>query len=106
PRAEIDTVSEYVYGGFQARLVHPVFGDKVDSRRVYTEDRPFNRYIAPGVCNGPINAYVCPSDSFMATTRPETPCNAPVITNDASWTINGNSYAMNWNWLSAPPWNS
>jgi prepilin-type N-terminal cleavage/methylation domain-containing protein/prepilin-type processing-associated H-X9-DG protein len=106
PGADIDTVSEFVYGGFQSQKVHPLLGDKMDARKVHTNDRPFNRYIAPGLCEGPVEAYVCPSDDFTATTRIETPCSPPLVTNTPSWSINGNSYAMNWNWLDSPPWSS
>lgn len=103
---EILKVTEYVYGGFQARAVHPVLGDKVDARKIHTTERPYNKYIAPGICDGPVETYICPSDRFTATTRIETPCSAPVISNTPSWSVNGNSYSLNWNWLDAPPWNS
>lgn len=106
PGADIDTVSEYVYGGFQSQKVHPVLGDKVDARKVHTNDRPFNRYIAPGLCEGPVRTYICPSDDFAATSRIESPCSQPEITNTPSWSVDGNSYAMNWHWLNSAPWNS
>lgn len=106
PNGEILKVSEYVYGGFQSQLVHPVLGDKLDSRKIHTADRPYNKYIAPGLCDGPVDAYICPSDRFTATTKIESPCSDPIINNTSSWMLNGNSYSLNWNWLDAPPWNS
>lgn len=106
PGGEITKVTEYVYGGFQAREVHPVLGDKVDARKIHTDERPYNKYIAPGMCDGPVDTYICPSDRFTATVKIEQPCSVPVISNTPSWKINGNSYSLNWNWLDAPPWNS
>ncbi|HPF39331.1 MAG TPA: prepilin-type N-terminal cleavage/methylation domain-containing protein [Phycisphaerae bacterium] len=102
----IEKVSEYVYGGFQAELDHPVLGDKLDTQKIHTNERPYNKYIAPGICNGPVDTYICPSDRFTATTKIEAPCSQPVVNNTPSWMINGNSYSLNWNWLDAPPWNS
>lgn len=106
PGGTIDKVTEYVYGGFQSKAVHPVLGDKIDARKIFTNERPYNKYIAPGICNGPVDTYICPSDRFTATTKIETPCSQPVISNTPSWKVNGNSYSLNWNWLDAPPWNS
>jgi len=103
---EITTVSEYIFGGFQTNVDHPVLGDKVDARKIHTNDRPYNKYIAPGLCDGPVQSYVCPSDRFTATTRIESPCSPPVISNVPSWTLNGNSYSLNWNWLDSAPWSS
>ncbi|HWL95023.1 MAG TPA: prepilin-type N-terminal cleavage/methylation domain-containing protein [Phycisphaerae bacterium] len=105
--ADIDKVSEFVFGGFQVDPVHPVLGQRVDIRKIATIDRPYNRYIAPQLCNGPVQTYVCPSDSFAVSSFPADPCAVPVRSeNVASWSINGNSYAINWNWLAAPPWSN
>ncbi len=102
-----DELSEYVYGGFMVQDTHPVFGSKIDVRRILTHIRPFNKYIAPGFCEGPIGTYICPSDRFVDTPSPNDPCEAPFHRdNRSSWSANGNSYAMNWNWLESEPWSS
>jgi len=86
---------------------HPVFGSKIDVRRILTHLRPFNKYIAPGFCQGPIATYICPSDQSVVTPSPETPCSPPLVReNRSSWSSNGNSYAINWNWLESEPWSS
>lgn len=102
---DINTVSEYVYGGFQTDVIHPIKGAKVDVQKIHTADRPYNRFIAPSLCQGPISTYVCPSDGFTATPYFEELCKPPAINaNQPSWHVNGNSYAMNWHWLNGPPW--
>ena len=102
-----DQLSEYVYGGFMITESHPVFGSKIDVRRILTHGRPFNKYIAPGFCQGPIASYICPSDRFVVTPSPSDPCEPPLHREGrSSWSANGNSYAINWNWLDSEPWNS
>ncbi len=102
-----DELSEYVYGGFMVAEMHPVFGSKIDVRKILTHMRPFNKYIAPGFCQGPIATYICPSDQFVVTPSPMDPCSPPLHRDGrSSWSANGNSYAMNWNWLESEPWNS
>lgn len=99
---DIDIATEFVYGGFQTHNTHPVWGNNVDVQKIATSDRPYNRYIAPGICEGPIKSYICPSDRFSSTADVEVPCRVPVIDNQfSSWVVNGNSYAINWNWLTA-----
>ena len=102
---KLGMVTEFIYGGFQAEIEHPVRGDSIDVRQIHTNERPYNRYISPYVCAGPVRAYVCPSDRFTVTPDFDDPCEPPDL-NEAhpSWVVNGNSYAMNWNWLDAPPW--
>ena len=103
--ADIEKLSENVWGGFQVEMVHPVLGQKVDVRKIHTNERPYNRYIAPGFCAGPVAEYICPSDTFTLTTFPEDPCAPPVLSqNVPAWSSNGNSYAINWNWLASDPW--
>lgn len=103
--ADIDRVSEYVYGGFRVEKIHPVLGVKVDVRKIQTNDRPYNRYLAPMMCEGPVQTYMCPSDSFTVTSFPDDPCAVPVRSDNApTWSLNGNSYAINWNWLTSQPW--
>lgn len=105
--ADIEEVSEFVYGGFQVNGIHPVFGQKVDVRKIATNERPYNRYLAPMLCEGPVQTYICPSDSFSLTSFPDDPCALPIRSeNTPTWSINGNSYAINWNWLAAPPWSN
>ncbi|MFQ5430309.1 MAG: type II secretion system protein [Phycisphaerae bacterium] len=102
----VSKVSEFVYGGFQTELTHPVRGAQVDVQQIHTNSRPYNRYIAPGLCLGPISAYVCPSDRFTVTPLFEEPCDSPAVEEALpSWMVNGNSYAVNWNWLDGLPWN-
>ncbi|MCG8409354.1 MAG: type II secretion system GspH family protein [Phycisphaerales bacterium] len=102
---QVNMVSEYVYGGFQAEGDHPVRGKDLDIQLVHTNDRPYNRYVAPGVCQGPIGTWVCPSDQFTATPIFDSRCEPPIINyGKPSWVSNGNSYAMNWHWLDAAPW--
>lgn len=97
--------SEYVYGGFQTEAYHPVRGQNVDIQVIHTDDRPYNRYVAPGVCQGPISSWVCPSDQFTATPIFDSRCDPPIINyGQPSWVSNGNSYAMNWHWLDGAPW--
>lgn len=104
---QVDQVSEFIYGGFQTETIHPIWGSEIDVHEIHTGVRPYNRYIAPGLCQATIGTYICPSDRFTATPFFESPCSPPVISeNDPSWMINGNSYAMNWNWLNAKPWGS
>lgn len=103
--ADIEKVSENVWGGFMVEAVHPVFGQKVDVRKIHTIDRPYNRYVAPGTCDGAITTYICPSDRFTLTPFPDDPCAVPVKSeNIPAWAVNGNSYAINWNWLTSDPW--
>jgi len=103
----LDELSEYVYGGFMIAETHPVFGSKVDVRKLLTHTRPFNKYIAPGFCQGPIATYICPSDRVVMTPSPNGSCEPPVRGEGrSSWSANGNSYAINWNWLESAPWNS
>lgn len=105
--ADIERLSEYVYGGFQVDRVHPVLGQKVDVRKVQTHERPYNRYLAPMMCEGPVMTYMCPSDSFTLTAFADDPCAVPVLTaNSPTWSLNGNSYSINWNWLASPPWSN
>lgn len=102
-----DQLTEYVYGGFMVPEAHPVFGSKIDVRKILTHVRPFNKYIAPGFCQGPIATYICPSDRFVDTPSPNDPCELPIRAEGrSSWSSNGNSYAINWNWLEAEPWSS
>jgi prepilin-type N-terminal cleavage/methylation domain-containing protein len=103
--ADIEKVSEFVYGGFRVEGIHPVFGQKVDVRKIATNDRPYNRYLAPMMCEGPVQTYMCPSDTFTMTSFPDDPCAVPVRSdNRPTWSVNGNSYAINWNWLASQPW--
>ncbi|MBX3396841.1 MAG: type II secretion system protein [Phycisphaerae bacterium] len=105
--ADIERLSEYVYGGFQVDRVHPILGQKVDVRKVQTHERPYNRYLAPMMCEGPVMTYMCPSDSFTLTAFADDPCAVPVLTANApTWSLNGNSYSINWNWLASPPWSN
>lgn len=105
--ADIEKVSEFVFGGFQVSPVHPVLGQKVDVRKINTHDRPYNRYLAPRMCNGPVQTYLCPSDSFSLTSFADDPCAMPVrVDSGPSWSLNGNSYAINWNWLASAPWSN
>lgn len=105
PGGTLDAVSEFVYGGFQVVGDNPVYGEKVDVRKIQTHSRPFNRYIAPGLCDGPVKSYICPSDSYSAASSFKGPCVPPRVVKMPSWQIFGNSYAMNWNWLNGEPWN-
>lgn len=101
----VDMVTEFVYGGFQTSVSHPVWGNNVDVQKFHTSLRPYNRYVAPGICEGPIATYMCPSDRFSSTSDVSSPCVPPKIDNSSpSWVVNGNSYAINWNWLTADPW--
>ncbi len=100
----LDFVSEYVYGGFQTSAPHPLLGEKVDVRKVHTNYRPYNKYIAPGLCVGPVKTYVCPSDTFSTFVTVQAPCVPPRLWKAPAWQLYGNSYAMNWNWLNGSPW--
>lgn len=107
PTGKVDQVSEFIFGGFQTETAHPIWGTEIDVHEVHTNFRPYNRYIAPGLCQATIGTYICPSDRYTATAMFESPCSPPVLSeNDPSWVINGNSYTMNWNWLNAKPWGS
>jgi prepilin-type N-terminal cleavage/methylation domain-containing protein len=98
-------VSEYIYGGFQHSRENPLYPAS-DTFVTPTNLRPYNKYIAPGV-NGRtiLKSYVDPSDK-----KDNTPLVGSPGGNDdgteayPSWTVNGNSYALNWYWMESPPW--
>ncbi len=99
-------VSEYVYGGFQSEKPNPDYG-ALDAYLIPTRARPYNKYLAPGMMGrAPVRCYICPSDKTYLTPLVGT-LQDPAETNPysyPSWQVNGNSYAINWYWLEAPPW--
>lgn len=104
----IGTVSEYSYGGFRHSRPNPDprFAH-LDTFLLPTRLRPYNNYIAPGCGDGvPIKAYLCPSDKSWTTplVGDQLSENFPPPDAFASWEVNGNSFAINWYWLQAPPW--
>lgn len=102
----ISYFSEYIYGGFQAPLQNGDYPDS-DVYCISDEYRPFNKYIAPGICGSAvIRQYICPSDTFTVTPLIGTQGIPPKIEERySSWEVNGNSYPLNWYWLNAPPMN-
>jgi prepilin-type N-terminal cleavage/methylation domain-containing protein len=101
-----DLISEHVYGGFKTTVPHPIWGTDTDMYLIPTYARPYNKYIAPGINNGPIAQYVCPSDKSNTTPNVNDPCRPPIMNDHYSaWTVNGTSYAINWYWFESPPWN-
>ncbi len=98
-------ISEHVYGGFKTDVPHPEWGSNTDMSVIPTEARPYNKYLAPGVTQGPIANYVCPSDTNNTTPNVNEPCRPPILDDHYSaWVVNGTSYALNWYWLEGPPW--
>jgi len=99
-------ISEWVYGGFQhtrQNLQYPT----LDTYLIPTNLRPYNKYIAPGITTKTvIKSYIDPSDK--SDNSPAVGSFIPTVEEGAeiypSWTVYGNSYAMNWNWMESPPW--
>ncbi|MBX3394465.1 MAG: prepilin-type N-terminal cleavage/methylation domain-containing protein [Phycisphaerae bacterium] len=102
--ASAQYASEFIYGGFQTTIDHPIYPGG-DVFRYQTEWRPFNKYIAPGI-NGrtTIKSYIDPGDKFEATplTGSGPTASPPAY---SSWQLNGTSYALSWYWVEGPPWN-
>jgi len=95
--------SEFVYGGFQTSMQHPVF-DNGDWFMYPTEVRAWTKYLAPGIQGRTvIKSYVCPSDDEEATPMVGAGV-TPSPANYTSWQVNGNSYPISWYWLQGPPW--
>ena len=92
-------LSEFIYGGYQTTTPQPDEGSNPDWMIVPTANRPYNKYIAPGVTGtAPLKSYVCPSDN--SNTTPRVGSATEVLTEDvyATWQIYGNSYPINWYW--------
>jgi len=108
PGSAINTVSEYVYGGFQTSTPYPDPKYRTtDSYEIPTRLRPYNKYVAPGTDGrAVIKSYVCPSDKSWSTPLVGEHQFEDVPPPDAysSWMVNGNSFAINWYWLEGPPW--
>ncbi len=102
-------VSEYVYGGYRHSVENPTYTSS-DTYIIPTENRPFNKYLAPGIKDppggraAPIKQYICPSDKSSATPSvgdvTESP---PTDERYGSWEVNGNSYPINWYWMNGTP---
>jgi len=105
----ITYISEFVYGGFRHVTENPVFQNS-DTFIIPTQDRPFNKYIAPYIIDppggraAPIKQYVCPSDTWSATPPLPYPGYPPPEADRwGSWEVNGNSYPINWYWMQGTP---
>jgi prepilin-type N-terminal cleavage/methylation domain-containing protein len=97
-------VSEYIYGGFQHSRENPLYPNS-DTFVTPTNLRPYNKYIAPGITTKTvIKSYTDPSDKKDNTPLVGAPEPAEGAEAYPSWTVNGNSYALNWYWLNSPPW--
>lgn len=101
-----NVVSEFIYGGWQHEMPNPEYPGS-DTYRYPTEIRPFNKYIAPGITGrkSKIGTYACPADKWNATPLVGTTVPPDVDSRFPSYQVNGNSYAINWYWHEAPPWN-
>ncbi len=101
----VNLISEHVYGGFKTSVPHPEWGTDTDMYVVPTSARPYNAYLAPGIEQGPIGLYVCPSDKNNTTPNVNDRCRPPILDDVYSaWVVNGTSYAINWYWFEGPPW--
>ncbi len=108
----IKYMSEFIYGGFKAPVKSLVFPN-LDVYLVSIQQRPYNRYIAPGLTSGVLNPpggggivknYICPSDKsdtipLVGGTIP--PNNS---TTYSSWETHGSSFAIGWFWNEDPQW--
>jgi prepilin-type N-terminal cleavage/methylation domain-containing protein/prepilin-type processing-associated H-X9-DG protein len=105
--ASYGLVSEFVYGGMQSNMSHPKWGIDTDMFMVPTHLRPYNQIMAPGICEGPIPNFVCPSDTGYTTANTSNPCAPPDEGKGLSSTqVHGNSYAINWHWYEYNAWDS
>lgn len=94
--------SQFVWGGFIAPLPEPAFGTNIDYMKWQAEDRPLNKYVAPGVSGSDtIGTYVCPGDRTRGFGTIGSLPAYDVNEHDAmsSWKAAGNSYAINWWWM-------
>lgn len=102
PNWNVSWYSEFVYGGYRTTTPEATDRPRTDCTIIPTENRPYNKYIAPGISGtAPVKSYVCPSDNSNFT--PSVGGSEPPTTEDAyaSWEMNGNSYAINWYWNEA-----
>lgn len=98
----VQWVSTYVYGGFRHTMQSPLYMNS-DTYIIPTENRPFNKYIAPGIGGrSPIKQYVCPSDAQTAMVDVGDPGHIFDV-GFSSWEFNGNSYPINWYWMQGTP---
>lgn len=100
----IEVVTGYVYGGHQHVLNNCVSGGSPDTYVIPTEDRPYNKYVAPGASGrNPVKQFVCPSDNFFL--KPPPIREGTFIEDDrlASWQVCGSSYAISWHWREGAP---
>ncbi len=103
-------VSEYIYGGFRTTIDNPLYPAS-DTSIIPTENRPFNKYIAPGIRDpaggraAPIKQYVCPADTWAGTPNIQDPGEPPEPgARYACWEANGNSYPLSWYWMNGTPY--
>lgn len=102
PSPQASIRSQFVWGGFVAPMPDPAFGNNIDYMKHQAEDRPLNKYIAPGVTGrDTIDAYVCPGDRTRGFGTIGSLPDYSVDPDDwqSSWKAAGNSYAINWWWM-------
>lgn len=102
PYAGAGFISQFVFGGFIAPQPDPVFGTNIDYMKWKAEERPLNKYVAPGVAgNDVIESYICPGDRTRGFGTIGSAPDYTVDPNDwqSSWKAAGNSYAINWWWM-------
>jgi prepilin-type N-terminal cleavage/methylation domain-containing protein len=102
PHPAASIISQFVWGGFIAPVPEPAFGTNIDYMKWRAEERPLNKYVAPGVNgNDTIGLYVCPGDRTRGFGTIGSLPAFDVNANDAmsSWKAAGNSYAINWWWM-------
>lgn len=100
---ELTISSSYSWGGMMAP--RPRQGDRMlDCVNAYAEDRPLNKFLAPGITgNGTVQSVMCPGDRSSVSPvvwRPtEDPVEESVLPSHQAY---GNSFSINWAFLDEP----
>ncbi len=102
PSQQASIISQFVFGGFIAPMPDPAFGTNIDYMKHLAEDRPLNKFVAPGITgNDTIETYICPGDRTRGFGTIGSLPGYTVSPDDwqSSWKAAGNSYAINWWWM-------
>lgn len=102
PAPTASIISQFVWGGFIAPMPDPAFGSNIDYMKWMAEERPLNKYVAPGASGfATIDSYICPGDRTRGFGTIGSLPDYDVSANDwqSSWKAAGNSYAINWWWM-------